>query len=69
MFETRVSKHSGIAMVIKHFLVSYQSEYEMYQTCWHSVYFVFLLCLLSLLVLTKWFIVVEGVVDTCLVSQ
>jgi hypothetical protein len=40
----------------------------MYQTCWHSAYFIFLLCMLSLLVLTKWFNVVEGVVDAGLVS-
>jgi len=52
VFETPVS-NSGKAMVIKHFLVSDQSEYEIYQTCWHSAYFIFLLCMFSLLVLTK----------------
>jgi hypothetical protein len=65
VFETPVSKHSGKAMAIKHFLVSDQSEHKMYQTCWHSAYFISLLCMLSLLVLTKWFNVVEGVVDAC----
>jgi hypothetical protein len=69
MFEKPISKHSGKAMVIKHFLVSDQSEYEIYQTCWLSADFIFLLCVLSLLVLTKWFIVVEGVVDACLISS